>query len=495
MGGHVPGEATLGHYRLRKLLGRGGMGQVWLAEDTRMGRDVALKVLPPELVEDEDYQRRFQREGRLAARLRGPHIVPIHNFGELDGRLFIDMELVDGFDLGRTLEADGALSPTAAVDVVAQVAEALDVAHAAGLIHRDVKPSNVLMLESGFAYLIDFGIARGVGSTTLTAVGAAIGTWSYMAPERFSGAEDLRSDVYSLACVLFECLTGNRPYGNTSPPQQMAAHLTAPAPRASAHNPAVPTALDQVIACGMEKDPGLRYASAGALAAAARAAVSPPSPPPPNISAPRASPTVRWGTSEGYPRVESGAPQAGYAQPQQGYAPQWQGEMPQWQAEVPARQGYATSYRSAPAHQVQPPPVQGYSPAGQGYPGGTGYRPTSGPGYTTQGHSRLSTAAVPPVASYPPYSPAAQYTDERLSNATGVDSGKPRIGVGRVAWWIVLFVLVMFFGMMTVVGIIISFTDPKFDGGEILIAAVLFDLPFAVFVYLFAVEIKKFRKR
>ncbi|WP_327143648.1 serine/threonine-protein kinase [Nocardia sp. NBC_01327] len=493
MGGHVPGEATLGHYRLRKLLGRGGMGQVWLAEDTRMGRDVALKVLPPELVEDEGYQRRFQREGRLAARLRGPHIVPIHNFGELDGRLFIDMELVDGFDLGRTLEADGALSPTAAVDVVAQVAEALDVAHAAGLIHRDVKPSNVLMLESGFAYLIDFGIARGVGSTTLTAVGAAIGTWSYMAPERFSGAEDLRSDVYSLACVLFECLTGNRPYGNTSPPQQMAAHLTAPAPRASAHNPAVPTALDKVIACGMEKDPGQRYASAGALAAAARAAVSPPSAPPPNISAPRASPTVRWGTSEGYPRVESGAPQAGYAQPQQGYAPQWQGEVPQWQGEMPPRHVYATSYQSAPSHQVQPPMAQGYSPVGQGYPAATpDYRSAPAQGYTAQGYGSTS---APQPASYPPYSPAAQYTSERLTSSAATDSGKPGISLRRGLWWIVLCVLILFFGMLVVAGFAVYFSDDKFGWTGLLVAALIFDLPFGIFVYLFVKDIKKFRRR
>ncbi|WP_327095672.1 protein kinase [Nocardia vinacea] len=263
-----------GKYRLDRLLGRGGMGAVWLAHDSETGRTVALKVLAEQVAADADYRKRFQREARLGSSLRHPHIVPIHGFGELDGRLYIDMEYIDGIDLAEMLTRVGTLTPTAAVDFVTQAASGLDAAHRAGLIHRDVKPSNILVGTGGHAYLIDFGIAQSLGQTAVTATGMAIGSWAYMAPERFNGTVDARSDVYSLACVLYECLTGRRPYGDTDPARQMHGHLMTDPPRVSTVNPAVPPELDAVIARGMAKDQTHRYPTAREFAAAAYTATA-----------------------------------------------------------------------------------------------------------------------------------------------------------------------------------------------------------------------------
>ncbi|WP_280427214.1 serine/threonine-protein kinase [Nocardia brasiliensis] len=280
------GEVRFGGYRLDRLLGRGGMGQVWLAYDNAGARWVALKLLPTELAADASYRKRFEREAEVVSRLRDPRIPRIHRFGEIDGRLFIDMEFVEGADLAAMIAA-GALGPATSVGIVAQVAAALDAAHRAGLVHRDVKPSNIVVHAGGFTYLIDFGIAHGIGQTAVTTTGLAIGTLAYMAPERFTGKADARSDVYSLACVLYECLTGARPYGDTDPAQQMHAHLMTDPPRAGARNSAVPAALDAVITRGMAKNPADRYPTAGDFAAAASAAIGirrPLLPPPPTKS-------------------------------------------------------------------------------------------------------------------------------------------------------------------------------------------------------------------
>lgn len=281
----------LGPYRLEGLLGRGGMGEVHRAFDQRRGRAVALKVLPPELAHDEDFRARFRRESDSAARLQDPHVVPIHDFGEIDGRLYIDMRLIDGVGLDR-LVAAGPMDPRRAVALLGQVAEALTDAHAHGVLHRDVKPSNILVTPSDFAYLVDFGIARALDEhrTAVTRSGATIGTLAYMAPERFDGGQpDHRSDIYSLACTLAECLTGRRPFDATSLPSIMKAHLTADPPRPSLQRGDVPRALDEVIARGMAKDPAARYPTARDLAAAAQYALqkwdtpsgaSQPTPPP-----------------------------------------------------------------------------------------------------------------------------------------------------------------------------------------------------------------------
>jgi serine/threonine protein kinase len=267
-------DATpFGHYQLLELLGRGGMGQVFRAHDTVTDRIVALKVLPSHLAGDPVFQQRFRREAHAAAGLSEPHVVPIHGYGEIDGQLYLDMRLIDGEDLGTVLsEAQGPLAPERAVTIVEQVAAALDSAHAVGLVHRDVKPSNIFVSAKDFVYLIDFGIARTTSQTGLTSVGSTLGTMAYMAPERFkSGQSDPRSDVYALTCVLHECLTGSRPYSGDSLEQQLAGHLVAPPPRPSALNPKLPKGFDAVVAKGMAKDPDNRYQTAGELADAVRA--------------------------------------------------------------------------------------------------------------------------------------------------------------------------------------------------------------------------------
>ncbi|MET7772330.1 protein kinase [Nocardia sp. NPDC005366] len=306
------GEARFGRYRLERLLGKGGMGQIWLARDPD-GRRVALKLLPQELAADASYRIRFEREAELAAALRDPHLVTIHRHGEIDGRLYIDMEFVEGTDLAARLAAEGPMAVRVAVDILGQVAAALDTAHRAGLVHRDVKPANILVRPDGFTYLIDFGIAHRAGQTAVTATGLAIGTWAYMAPERFSGRSDARTDVYSLACVLYECLTGRRPYGNTDPAQQMRGHLLIDPPPAATLNPAIPRALDHVIARGMAKEPAERYPTAGEFAGAARAATGMPPEdfPPQPSSIPAGSqpaPTERLPDGPAPTRVEAPTP-------------------------------------------------------------------------------------------------------------------------------------------------------------------------------------------
>jgi serine/threonine protein kinase, bacterial len=267
---------SFGRYRLQDLLGRGGMGEVWRAHDTATNRTVAIKLLPPHLAADDTFVARFRREAEAAAQLNNPHIIPIHNYGEIEGRLYVDMRLVEGRDLQEVL-AGGPLAPGRAVRIIEQVARALRAAHKIGLVHRDVKPSNILVDEDDFAYLIDFGIARGVGQAGLTGTGAMIGSWHYMAPERLGAGEaDARADIYALTCVLYECLTGHRPFPGDSLESQVAGHLTVPPPRPSVTGPAVSAAFDAVIAKGMAKEPEQRYQSVTELATAAQEAPSVP---------------------------------------------------------------------------------------------------------------------------------------------------------------------------------------------------------------------------
>ena len=260
-----------GPYRLTRLLGRGGMGEVYQAEDTRKGRVVALKLISPEFSEDPNYRARMQREAGAAGRLTEPHVVPIHDYGEINGQLYLDMRLIDGESLAAVLKRTGALSPPRAVAIVRQVAAALDAAHAHGVTHRDVKPENILITGDDFAYLVDFGIARSGEDAGVTQVGMAIGTYRYMAPERFSDREvTYQSDIYSLACVLGECLIGAPPFRGDSVERLVASHLMEPVPRPSQLRPGqVPPALDEVVARGMAKNPNDRYRRAGDLANAA----------------------------------------------------------------------------------------------------------------------------------------------------------------------------------------------------------------------------------
>jgi serine/threonine-protein kinase len=254
------------------------MGEVYVAEDTRKRRVVALKLISPQYSNDPMFRERMQREADSAGRLTEPHVVPIHDYGEINGQLYLDMRLIEGADLGTLLERGGALSPPRTVAIVRQVAAALDAAHASGVTHRDVKPENILITGDDFAYLVDFGIARAAADPGLTQTGSAMGTYKYMAPERFGGSEvTYRADIYSLACVLCECLTGSPPYRADSIERAIAAHLTEPPPRPSQLQPGtVPSALDQVVATGMAKNPGERYRTAGELASAALDALTAP---------------------------------------------------------------------------------------------------------------------------------------------------------------------------------------------------------------------------
>jgi len=287
-----------GPYELQALLGVGGMGEVYRAYDTVKDRTVAIKLLRAEMSADAGFQERFRRESRIAARLQEPHVIPVHDFGEINGVLYIDMRLVEGDNVHNVLQQTGPMDPARAVAIVGQVAAALDAAHASGLVHRDVKPENVLLTGNDFAYLVDFGIAHLGGESGLTSAGAAIGSCAYMAPERFTGGQvGPPADIYSLACLLYECLTGSTPFPTRELSQLMGAHIMAPPPRPSVTRPIVGPAFDAVVTRGMAKHPQDRFPTAGDLARAASAAAAvaqvrtsanpmPVQPPPPPQSRP-----------------------------------------------------------------------------------------------------------------------------------------------------------------------------------------------------------------
>jgi serine/threonine protein kinase len=263
---------AFGKYTIISLLGKGGMGEVYEAYDTEKNRTVALKILADGFADDATFRKRFQRESHAAAVLQEPHVIPIHDWGEIDGRLYIDMRLVHGQTLDELI-AEGPLEPSRAVAIIGQVGAALDAAHTEGLLHRDIKPHNIIVTQADFAYLVDFGIAETKGDTRLTTAGMPIGTINYMAPERFTDQDATPAvDVYSLACVLYESLTGDSPFSRDSLENMVAAHLASPPPRPSVTNPRVPATFDAVIARGMAKDPDDRYGTAGGLVRAAQRA-------------------------------------------------------------------------------------------------------------------------------------------------------------------------------------------------------------------------------
>jgi serine/threonine-protein kinase len=259
-----------GRYRLVALLGRGGMGEVWRAYDPTMDRVVALKVLPAHLSQDWAFNKRFLRNMPLLARLGSPHVIQIHDFGEIDGSLYVDMQLIDGRDLEGVLAEERLLHPARAVGYIEQVAKALYDIHSRGLLHGDVKPSNIFITRRDFVY-VSYLYERHAAEQELMSAAAS---FAYAAPERFTDAAvDWRSDIYALACVLHQALTGQRPFPGDSVEQQISGHITTPPPRPSALQPGVPELLDAVIARGMAKDPDQRYASAVDFARAARDAL------------------------------------------------------------------------------------------------------------------------------------------------------------------------------------------------------------------------------
>jgi serine/threonine protein kinase len=266
-------------YRIEQSLGRGGMGVLYLATEPGLERRVALKLIAPEAAADEVFARRFAEESRIAASIEHPNVVPIYAAGEEGGIPFIAMRYVSGSDLGKRLGREGRLEPAVAAALIAQVGNGLDAIHAAGLVHRDVKPANVLLSEAAgedHAYITDFGVARNVATESgLTQTGRFVGTLDYVAPEQISGGVvDARADVYALGCLLFKLLTGDVPYPRDGEAARLYAHLHDPPPAPSLHATAVPMALDDVAIRAMSKAPEDRYPSAGDLGRAAVAALS-----------------------------------------------------------------------------------------------------------------------------------------------------------------------------------------------------------------------------
>src|SRR3954471_232821 len=273
--GGAPGAlgegSVFGGFRIERTLGHGGMGIVYLATELRLDRQVALKVIRTELAGDEDFRARFRSESRTAASVEHPRVVTVFGAGERDGLLYVSMRYVPGRDLGQMVEADGPLSPDDAARLIAQVADGLDAVHAAGLVHRDVKPHNVVVDEEGDAHLTDFGLPKAMGAATgLTATGQVIGTVDYMAPEQIEARRvDARTDVYALGGVLYHAITGKVPYAERESSAKMWAHVNEAPPSAGRGG----RVLDPVIRRAMAKDPIDRYPSAGDLGRAAVAAM------------------------------------------------------------------------------------------------------------------------------------------------------------------------------------------------------------------------------
>ena len=309
----APGMRIAG-CRIEAVAGRGGMGVIYRATELRLDRPVAVKLIAADRAAEPAFRERFERESRLTAAIDHPNVIPVYAAGEEAGRLYLVMRYVAGTDLRSLLERDGRLAPARAADVVAQVGAGLDAAHEAGLVHRDVKPANILIAGGGHVYLSDFGITRVVDSETrLTDSDGWVGTVDYMAPEHLEGGEtDARTDVYALGCVLFTALTGAPPYRRDTVPATITAHLHEAPPRPS-QAAGVPQEFDAVVARALAKRPADRYPSAGDLGRAAAAAArgervteveqsvargpAAPPPPPPPLPAPEpptaAAPTRR----------------------------------------------------------------------------------------------------------------------------------------------------------------------------------------------------------
>jgi hypothetical protein len=265
---------TLAGYRVEGVAGVGGMGVVYRATQMSLDRPVALKVLSSTLVGNKTFRERFRREGRHAAALDHPNIIPVYEAGESDGLMFIAMRLVDGPSLADLIETNS-VSGREALRVVGAIASALDAAHDAGLVHRDIKPQNILLTKGGHPYLADFGITKGTGHGDLTHSGDFVGSLNYVAPEQIDGSDVTgASDIYSLTAVLFHCLSGLHPYERDSDAALMHAHLTAPAPTLGEHAIVAPPSLDAVFRTGMSKLPSQRYATATELVEACRRALA-----------------------------------------------------------------------------------------------------------------------------------------------------------------------------------------------------------------------------
>ncbi len=365
--------ARLGQYRLERRLGGGGMAVVYLARDERLDRPVALKVLAPVLAEDEAFRKRFIRESRAAAAVEDPHIIPVFEAGEAGGMLYIAMRYVPGGDVRTMVRRDGPLPPGRAAAVIAQVASALDAAHAAGLVHRDVKPANMLVdrrsNRSDHVYLADFGLSkkRLAASAGLTGTGQFVGTLDYSAPEQIRGRPaDGRTDQYALACAAFELLTGAPPFHHEEATAVMYAHLSEPPPPVTSRRAGLPPAVDQVVARALAKVPADRYASCQEFADALLQALGTVSPSSrlgaSDGPAPSHPPTQIDLVSDGSGRqpVPAASAAAGTA-----HTPHAEADMPSRNIDIPAASAAADT--AAPVSETAPAPVDpatGHAAAG-----------------------------------------------------------------------------------------------------------------------------------
>jgi serine/threonine protein kinase len=364
----------LAGFVVRSLIGRGGMAYVYRAEDSRLGRTVALKVLAPEFSTNEEFRQRFLRESQLAASLDHPNIIPVYAAGEADGMLYIAMRYVEGSDL-KALLAEGRLSSAHVVDIFTQVAAALDAAHARGLVHRDVKPANILVSSATdrpghrHVYLSDFGITkRATTLTGVTAAGVIIGSIDYLAPEQISGkAVSARTDQYALGCAIYQSLTGSVPYVRDDDAALLWAHLVEPTPPVSQQRPDIPAAVDEVLARAMAKDPERRYDSCSAFLVALAAELRPggpstadtpaqtsgaPAPGAPSYGASPPGPLPQARRRDTPPGVHAGRATPVPARPSGEQARTSGGHVPQYGEQVRQSGG-----------QAWPPQVFGYSPS------------------------------------------------------------------------------------------------------------------------------------
>jgi len=282
-------------YRLQSQIGRGGMSVVYLAEHLRLGRKVALKLLSPELAENEKFRERFLRESQIAASLDHPNIVPIYDADETDGVLYIAMRYVEGTDLRKLIHSEGPLEPVRTSTIVGQIADALDTAHEHGLVHRDIKPANVLLTPQDHVYVSDFGLTkRALSVSGLTQTGQLVGTIDYVAPEQIKGDPvDRRADVYSLGCIVYEALTGKLPYERDLEVAILWAHVQEPPPKVTDVRADLPEELEDVVAHAMAKDPEERAPTAGTVATELRAALGLEAPSAPGVPRPKPKP-IPW---------------------------------------------------------------------------------------------------------------------------------------------------------------------------------------------------------
>jgi DNA-binding beta-propeller fold protein YncE len=358
--------SVLAGYRIEGLAGEGGMGRVYRATQMGLNRQVALKLIMPELATEPDFRARFERESRLTASIEHPNVIPVYEAGDAEGQLFIAMRWVEGTDLRSVILTEDGLEAARAIGIVEQVAAALDAAHSGGLVHRDVKPANVMLTAAHgqeHVYLTDFGLTKRAGSgTALTRTGAFVGTPDYMPPEQIKGERaDARTDVYALGCLLFHALTGRTPYDRDTEVAKMYAHLHDEPPSAAEAVPGTPSALDRVIARALAKDADERYLSAGDLGRAARAALTgrDPSQPERSLATGLAAPPTELSPPAGPPAdLTAATPAPG----------------PTAATPAPGETAATPAPPAAPPPVAQPPPAQ--PPGASPPPGG---RPAASP--------------------------------------------------------------------------------------------------------------------